>query len=230
MQITTTRNREKPFSWSYSKLKNYETCPSRYYHVDVRKTFKEDDDNENLKWGNMVHAALAKRLHEDVPLPKGMQEYEKWCARIRAGSGYQLLVEQKLAIDSNFGASSWFGDGAWYRGVADAIKVVGPVALVVDWKTGKIIEDSVQLALMAACVFAHHPQVEKLRAEFIWLKEDATTRLDIARSDMPKFWSSTLPRVAQLEHAHKTTAFPAKPSGLCKRFCVVSSCPHHGVG
>ena len=51
----------KPFSWSWSKLKNFRTCPKRHYHVDIAKDFKEDD-SEDLLWGNEVHEALAKRI------------------------------------------------------------------------------------------------------------------------------------------------------------------------
>lgn len=98
------------------------------------------------------------------------------------------------------------------------------------WKTGKILEDGVQLALMAQCVFAHHPEVEKLRTEFIWLKEDATTRADFTRGDMVAVWAGLLPRVTTLQNAHETMSFPPRPGGLCKRWCVVDSCPHRGQG
>src|SRR5205807_2231069 len=78
----------------------------------------------------------------------------------------RILVEQQLAINADFGPVPWFDSAAWFRGIGDVIKIVGPVALIVDWKTGKIVEDSQQLALMAACVFAHHPEVQKVRSEF----------------------------------------------------------------
>ena len=57
------------------------------------------------------------------------------------------------------------------------------MGLVVDWKTGKILEDGVQLALAAACVFTHYPEVEHIRSEFIWLKDNATTPAYFKRRD-----------------------------------------------
>ena len=51
----------KPFSWSYSRVKNYRSCPLKHYHVDIKKDYKEDE-SEILTWGNEVHGALAKRL------------------------------------------------------------------------------------------------------------------------------------------------------------------------
>lgn len=226
MEITTVRNKEKPFSWSYSKLKNFETCPKRHWHVDVARDVKEPE-GEALMWGNVVHKALADRVEHGTPLPKTMSEYESWASRILTGQG-KILVEQKLAINKEFGPESWFSDNAWYRGIGDVIKVVGPVALIVDYKTGKIIEDGSQLALMAACVFAHHPEVQKVRSEFIWLKEDANTRADFTREGMVKVWRDLWPRIESLEYAHKTVSFPPKPGSLCKRWCPVNVCPHHG--
>ena len=226
MNLVTTRSKPKSFAWSYGKLKNYETCPARYYGVDVSKNFKEEE-GESLLYGNTLHKVIAKRIGDGVPLPSPFKHLEAWAEKILATPG-EVLVEQQLAITKELGPTEWFGRDAWYRGIADVIKIVGPVAVVLDWKTGKIVEDSVQLALMAQCVFAHHPQVEKIRTEFIWLKEDATTRADFAREDMVGVWAGLLPRVDQLKHAHDTMQFPAKVGNLCRKWCPVTSCPHNG--
>lgn len=223
----TTRGKPKPFAWSYSKLKNYESCPKRYYNVDVAKLVKEDE-SEQLAYGNMLHKALAEAISGKAPLSQTFKHMQPWVEKVQGG-GAQILVEQQLAITKDFGPTEWFGSDAWYRGIADVIKIVGPVAAVLDWKTGKILEDGVQLALMAACVFAHHPKVQKIRTEFVWLKEDATTRADFTRADMVNVWNGVLPRVAVLEGAHRAMEFPPKPGNLCRRWCPVSSCPHHGV-
>lgn len=227
--VTTRRDGspvKKKFAWSYSKIKNYDTCPKRYYHVDVAKDVKEEE-SEALMWGNEVHKALADRLSQGTALPGGMKIYEPWCERILTGEG-NILVEQKLAITEDFGPTKYFAPDVWFRAIGDVIKIAGPVALIADWKTGKIIEDSQQLALAAACVFAHYPEVKRVRSEFIWLKEDATTRADYSRDDMPDMWRGLWPRIEALKQAHETLSFPAKPGFLCKRYCPVRSCPHHG--
>ena len=113
-------------------------------------------------------------------------------------------------------------------GEADVLIVNPPVALAIDYKTGKVLEDSQQLALMAACVFAHYPAVQAIRTEFWWLKEDATSRDDFRRSDMPEMWRGIWPRIVALKQAHDTMTFPPKSGGLCKRYCPVVSCPYHG--
>lgn len=228
VKTVTTGGKPKPFSWSYSKLKNFETCPKRYYNIDVAKIVKEEE-SEQLAYGNTLHKVLADAISGKAPLPDHFKHMQPWVDKVTAGGNATILVEQQLAIRSDFSATEWFGKDAWYRGIADVIKVVGPVAAVLDWKTGKILEDGVQLALMAQCVFAHHPSIQKIRTEFVWLKEDATTRADFTREDMVKVWAGTLPRVHLLENAHKTAHFPPKPGNLCRRWCPVEACSHHGI-
>ena len=137
----------KDWSWSYSKLKNYRTCPKRHYEVDLAKNYG-DGGGEALVWGNQVHEALATTLKDGTPLPVSMASYEYWVDRVRRGPG-ELFIEQKYAINRNFEPTAYFAPDAWYRGIGDVVRIDDIVALVLDWKTGKPIEDRDQLILMA---------------------------------------------------------------------------------
>lgn len=229
MPPVTTRLGPRPFTWSYSRLKNFEACPKKHYEVDIIKRVTEAE-SEQLRWGNRVHDAFAKRLGEQrAALPKGMERFEHWADKLVTPPG-NIFVENKLALTRDFAACGFFDDGVWFRAVGDAIKINGSVALIVDWKTGKIVEDSVQLALSAACVFAKYPEVKKVRSRFVWLKENAKTDQDFVPEDMPGLWKALWPRIEALEHAHNTTSYPALPGGLCRNWCPVRSCPHNGGG
>jgi hypothetical protein len=223
---TQYRKVEKPFSWSYSRIKNFETCPKRYYEVDVAKNVQEEDSDQ-LAFGNKLHSAFAAYLSKGTPLPPDLITYQEDVDRV-AGMNGTMLVEQKLAITKDFGPCDYFARNAWFRAQGDVLRIAGRVAYCGDWKTGKVKEDSVQLALVAACVFAHHPAVLAVKTEFIWINEGAATPQVFRREDMPTFWATFLGRVRDLEQAHKTTSFPAKPGGLCRRYCPVRSCPHYG--
>lgn len=225
MRYTTPT--KKSFSWSYSKLKNYRTCPKRYYLIDVEKKYQEDFSGEHLKWGNDVHAAFAKRIGKGEPFPKGMEHFEEMAQRLIAVPGTKL-VEQQMAIREDLAPCEWFAKDAWHRSIADYLCINGQVALAIDYKTGKILEESEQLALMAECVFSHYPEVQAVRTEFWWLKEEAATREDFRRSNRKNTWASVLPRVNELKQAHEQVNFPPKPSGLCRKHCIVTECPHNG--
>jgi len=229
MVTYTNGKNQKAFSWSYSKLKNFKTCGFRYQKIDHEKKYQEDFTGEHLQWGKQVHTAFEKRVRDGTPFPKGMEYFEPMVENLVNASG-KILVEQQLAIRKDLTACDWFAKDTWFRSIADYLRIDGRVALAIDYKTGKIIEDSQQLALIAECVFAHYPQVDAVRSEFWWLKDDAATRGDFYRSKRKETWARVLPDVMTLEQAHLTMNFPPKPSGLCRKHCIVKECKHHGVG
>jgi hypothetical protein len=225
--MALTRHGPKAFSWSYSKLKNYRACPRRHYEVDITKRFKEAE-SEQLKQGNLVHKMFEDRLAKRTPFPNGYAEiYEPWASRVESGPG-TVLVEQQLAITADFAPCEWFAPTAWYRAKIDVLKIHGPCAIIIDWKTGKIDENSEQLILSALCIFHHYPEVQVVKSIFAWLAENAESEEIIRRDDVPKFWSNIMPEVEELHAAHAGTNYPAVPNRLCRAWCPVTVCPHNG--
>lgn len=214
-----------PFTWSFSRLKNDETCPKKHYEVDIAKNFV--DDTTQLRWGNEVHAALAAACSGKVALPDSMRDYQHWVDAIKAGPG-ELLTEQRYALTKDLKPTEYFGPAVWYRGVADVVRIDGPVALAVDWKTGKILHDSVQLMLMAQCIFSFHPEIQRIRTEFIWLKDNCSTPEIFSRQGVADAWQGLLPRVQEYQRHIDTKTFMPKPGRLCFKHCPVLSCPHNG--
>ena len=218
----------KAWSWSYSKLKNYRTCPLRHYEIDLAKNYVEPE-GPALKEGNAVHKAFEDRIGKGVPFPPQYAHFEEAAQRLLKVPG-KIMVEQQLAIKADYTPCTWFDKQTWFRAKADFLAVNGLVALAIDYKTGKIIEDSEQLGLMADCVFSHYPEVQAVRTEFWWLGDDAATKEIFYRKDRAAFWQKIMPEVNTLKQAAETNTYPAKPSGLCKKFCVVTGCQYHGKG
>lgn len=252
MQIVRQTHGEAVDRWSfsYSKLKNFETCPKRHYHIDfLAKDHPlkiSEPENEELVAGKMIHDLLAQRIERGTPIPEfHAHVLEPWAQRVlnghknaaayRQATGASIFVERQYAIDKDFAPTPWFEKDAkiagkkppWYRGIADVLIVNGDVALYRDWKTGKIKDDPVQLALTAATVFAHHPKVQVVGAMFSWIYENEDSKIVIERGDLPKIWSDVMPRIKALRHAHDTHTFPPKPGGLCAKYCPVHHCPEH---
>lgn len=223
----------KSFSWSYSKFKNFDACPLRHKKVDLDKEFA--DSSMALDWGNEVHDALHKACAGAVPLPASMTQYQMWVDRYASpglcGPG-KLYVEQKYAMKKDFTPTAWndWGNG-WVRGIVDLMRIDGSAARVVDWKTGKLLHDSRQLMINSQIIFANHPQVRRIKTEFVWLKEnsiDAVTTEIFDRATIHREWPPVLNQVKQMEHAAATNSYPPKPGKLCARYCPVLSCPFHG--
>lgn len=216
----------KPFSWSYSRLKNFESCPHRYNEVDVLKHFAEGDSDQ-LIWGNKVHDAFKAALRSGTALPDEMKAYQKWADQAKTGPG-ELLVEQKYALKSDFTPTEWFGPSAWCRIICDVVRVSGDIALAFDWKTGKVKDDPAQLFLAAQCVFAHFPDVKDVVTRFVWLQEDTYTERVYNRSELGEHWIELLGRVGHMERAYNTDTYPKKPGRLCRAWCPVTTCEHNG--
>lgn len=222
----------KRFSWSYSKLKNYDTCPRKYNEIDLKKNplFVEPvEPGGPLDWGNRVHQAMKAALEGRAPLPPEMVDYQPWVDRVLAGPG-KLFVEQKYAITKDFKATQWFAPNVWFRAIGDAVRIDEIVALILDWKTGKVLNDPIQLMLTAQAIFAHFPAVQKVRSEYVWLQEDCTTHEIFDRNTIHTFWPPIFERVSKLEVATVTENFPPKPSGLCKNHCPVKTCEFYKKG
>lgn len=232
----------KEWSWSFSKKKNFDTCPKRHYEVDILKNFTES--SEALTEGNEVHKALAAAvLHacgiptsgsgRDMviakPLPEPYSYLQKWVDVVATSAG-TLKVEEKYAITRDFQKTAYFAPNTWYRGICDTLRLNGTTATALDWKTGKVQHNSVQLMLMATCIFIHYPQIETVKTRFVWLAEDCTTREIWQRSTIMKEWTALLPELATMEQASKTLTYPPKPGALCRKWCPVNSCPFHGKG
>ncbi len=216
------------FSFSYSKMKSFDTCPKRHQQVDILKNFK--DSGEKMEWGNEVHRVIAEACTNNTPLPDTMKQWQKWVDKYAApGLPGALYLEQQLAMTKSFQPTSWKDwNGAWFRAIVDLLRIDGPVARAVDWKTGKMLHDSRQLMLSAQTIFVHHPDVRRIYTEFVWLQDDTVTPEVFDRATIMREWPPILEKVKVMEEAAKLKNYPTNRSGLCFKHCPVLSCPFHG--
>lgn len=224
------------FTWSYSKLKNYRNCPKKHYHCDLAPKGERiaEKRSQQLDDGEMIHTAMEKRVRDGVPLPPAIRDYEAEAQEALAvtPAGSIVLVEEKAAIKEDFSACGYFDQGVWLRLKIDFAKIIpsAGIASLRDWKTGKIIEDSEQLALTAQWVFSKWKEIQLVVTHFVWLGQRAKTTVRMTRDQMPEFWRGLWPELEQYKEAVRTNTFPPKPGGLCKNYCPVTSCPYHGKG
>jgi hypothetical protein len=207
-------------------LKNFETCPRRYYNYNVAKSVVEPE-SEAIRHGHAVHAAFDARVSKGTKLPLGMGMHEPLLARLANAEG-EVHTERKLALTSTFTPSTFFSKSAWFRIVLDYTNIKGGRATVIDYKTGKPNEDLTQLQLAAATMFAHDTHIERVKTALVFVAYDQIERAEFVREDLTEIWGDVLPRVSKLVAARQQQEYPPKPGGLCKRYCAVVSCPFHG--
>lgn len=213
---------------SYSSIKDFEGCPRRYHEVRILKKFKSQDTEATL-YGTAVHKAFEDYIRDGVDLPEAYAAYRKFVdplAKIEA----DIHCEQKLGIRADFTPCEFFDKDVWFRGIPDylAISHSGKVARVADYKTGKSSRyaDTAQLELMAAMVFIHYPNVERVKGALLFVVANDIIRAEYSREDLPEILSKWAGRAAAIEGALEVNVWNPRSSALCK-FCPVSSCEHH---
>ena len=216
------------FTWSYSKLKNFETCPKRHYHYDIAKDVQEAD-SPHLREGSAMHKAFEERVRDGKTLPLPYAHHEPMLVKLIESPG-DTMAEQKLALTDKFKPTGFFSANVWLRTVIDFCKVRPKSAIVVDYKSGKVTDDETQLALAAATLFHYAPGIEEVKAAFLFANNDKLIAKTFHRDGLQGIWRDILPRVRRLEDATAENEYPPKPSGLCVRYCGVQSCPHWGTG
>jgi len=218
---------KKP-AWSFSALNNFETCPKKFWHLRIKKDYKEVE-GEALLYGKRVHKALELYVAKGKPLPQEFEHLEKYVKSF-ASVPAEKLTELQLAISEEFVPVDWFDRSTWCRAMLDLVILGNTHALLVDYKTGKIKDDGfTQLKLAAALLLVHYPQIQTVDVAYLWTQHQGkTTRERYTRDQITEIWNELLPRVIAFEDAHKRDEFPARPSGLCRRHCPIESCPHHG--
>lgn len=226
----------KILPWSWSSLEAYETCPRAFYEIRILKNYKEDQNKDYLLWGNAVHEAMEYRIRDLVPLPENMKQWEPIAKSLDKNPGTKL-VEQETAITIDGQPTGYWDADCWNRGKDDLLVISesGTAAVNIDWKTGKIKRDTMQLALSSLRVFAKYPKIEKIHASFSWLAHNKWTHAVYVRDQVPQLLETFKDKTADLLWSEKNDAWPAKPSGLCKKSrkpgssyggCIVASCPH----
>jgi hypothetical protein len=215
------------FTWSFSALKNYETCPRRYNAYNVARDVSEPE-SEPIRLGHAVHAAFKARVTSGTPLPLGMGMHEGILAKLAAAPG-EIHTEHKLGLTSSFAPTAYNGKGIWFRIVLDYANVrPDGTATVIDYKTGRPDDDVTQLELSAATLFAHDARIQRVKAALLFVAHEQIEQAEFVREQTTEIWSGILPRVRKVVEARQKQDYPPKPGRLCRKWCAVVSCPFHG--
>lgn len=226
-------DKPKRFTWSYSKLKNYETCPRRHFEVDLLKSYP-DETTPELDRGDRLHKAMHDRVTKKTPLPIEFMYMEKWAEKLTTvmHPDQTIQCELKLAITNYKKPCAFFDKWVWLRSAIDYLIMVpdkdGFYVSIVDYKTGKPKDDDTQLIVNALVVFANYPEVQTVRSSFLWTEYSDTRYFLMYRRDIPSSWRAIEPRVSKYEAACIAQQFPPNKCGLCRSYCPVVTCEHNG--
>jgi len=215
-------------TWSYSSIKLFEQCPKKYYHLKVLKDVVEPP-TQATDYGQQFHEAAEFYIKNGTPLPEPFKFAKNALDGLKAMPG-EKLCEYEMALTGGLEPCDFNDPKRWWRGIADLIILNGEEARILDYKTGRSAKyaDTGQLELMALAVFKHFPQIRRVRAGLLFVIANAFIKDSYDSSNQDKMWLKWMKEISRLKFAHESNVWNPRPSGLCKKHCLVLDCSHNG--
>lgn len=212
---TTMETPSKRFPLSYSRINTFQTCPRKFEYLYVEKTV-QDEGSAATDYGTRVHASLEQYglTGDESYLTDETRKHKALVDRIRNRPG-ERFFEQKMAVNADRQPCDWYADDVWLRAILDVLVIDGGKAMIFDWKTGKPKNSTLQLLLFSAMTMAHHEQVEKAKAAFIWLGHDKHTPMSFHREELPRMFDILDRQANAIDKSVDSGLFPASPGPLC---------------
>lgn len=216
--------------WSFSKIKAFEQCPKQFYHEKILKEYPFVE-TEAIRYGSAFHKAAEDYIKDGTPLPKKFDYAQKMLDSLNEKRGVKLC-ERKLGVTEDLRPCDFYSKDVWFRGIADLliIDTLAETAWVIDYKTGKSAKyaDKGQLELMAMAVFAHFPEIKKVRAGLVFVVSNDLIKETYDEYAEQELWVKWISKYNAMKTAAEKNVWNPKPSGLCKRHCPVTVCVHNG--
>jgi hypothetical protein len=211
-----------PKPWSISSLSDFANCPKAYHHKRVLKDV-DDPPNEAGLYGDYVHKRFEAYLRGEITDLADLSSYKDYLDTILALPG-TLYPERKYGITKKGEPCDFESEGVWCRGIIDVLVINGTTATIIDHKTGKRKFDTKQLKLCSLLVMYHHPEIDRVRTGYMWLKDGAFDTETYARDQITELWGDFAESLQQYKQAFRTETFGPRPSGLCNGWCPVTQC------
>jgi CRISPR/Cas system-associated exonuclease Cas4 (RecB family) len=166
-------------SWSFSRLAEYLSCPykAKLKFVDKLK----EPESPAFAHGTAVHKGIEIRimnLTQKIGYPTAsiaQAIIAEASQAYKAGTG---KVEESWNFKKDWTETEWNDwNGCFLRVKIDFFNKVNNVAEVIDWKTGKYREYTVedykmQLKLYALATFKKYPEVDRVEAKLVFVEGD----------------------------------------------------------
>ena len=215
----------RPFIGTYTNLHTFrDVCEHQAYRRYVKKD-QEFFETPAMKFGKEAHTALEKRVGQGKVLPDHMKDWDKHCTQF---DKYEVMTEQKLAINDRGQATGYFDKDVFFRGQADVVVMLNDKALFTDWKTGSPrYAETFELATGALLLKAKYPQLHQIAGRFIFLKDDVVGKMEDL-SDFQATWLEINRLMNLIAEKRKSGEWIKKKSGLCG-YCSVSDCENYYI-
>jgi len=216
--------------WSFSGLKDYETCNRRYHEVKVLKHYPREETEQTL-YGTKLHKQAEDFIEHGKPLDPDFA-FLTPVMRAIVGMDGTKYCELEMGLREDLSPCEFRDPAYWVRGIADLVVLAsdGLTARCFDYKSGSDrYPDTDQLLLMALMIFQHFPAVQSVTGGLLFVLKGTVTKHRVRRDQAEQLWWRWRERVARIEGSKANNYWPPKQSGLCKKYCPVRSCEFNGT-
>jgi len=225
-------------AWSFSRLKDFESCALKAYKKYVEKKSTDHMDRTAADRGTAIHLEAELFVKDKGPFTENLSLFEDYFELVKGefASG-TVELEENWGFTKDWDVTGWWDDDVWCRMKLDNCRhrdfengeLVS--AISTDYKTGKKYGNEVSHAqqgqIYAIGTFLRYPTLEVLDVEFIYLDQGpkATTKRTVTREKAMKFLPSWNKRALAMTGA---TDYPPKPNKITCMWCEFG--PQHGDG
>lgn len=214
--------------WSFSSLKTFEQCPKKYYHLKIAKDVV-DTPHEAALYGSAVHKAAEDHVRDGVPMPKKYGYMEPILDSLKKIPG-ERHCELELGLTEDLKPCAFKAPDVWWHGIIDLLIVdeAKNVAHMIDYKTSKSARyaDVKQLDYMAVAVFAHFPNIVRVKSALLFVVSNEFVKKNHERAGTKEYIQPAVVGVNRLTKAIETGVWNPITGPLC-RFCPVKTCEHN---
>lgn len=139
-------------------------------------------------------------------------------------------AELKLAVNGDMVGCGYYDKTGVARSIIDVVVLLGDVAIALDWKSGKTVKDTGQLADSAMMIMLNFPKVQTVHTAYVSTRGLAAIKKSYTRADIRDVWNRLQDDLRALRTAYATNVWRSKPNGLCREYCDVLACSHCGAG
>ena len=206
-------------------MDTFETCPRQFQHLYVLKDVKNEGSAATI-WGTKCHKQIEDYIKVGTEITEPVaQNALPYLNSIKA---QDAKVEWKWGLTKDFEPCDFFSPNVAYHDTVNYLaRLEGGRAFVVEWETEDAEDDFEQMDLFALATFIHHPDVQKIRGMYVWLKPNTHTKKDYTRADIEALKEQVRKKAQPILLRIERGDFPAKPNGLCLGRCPVKECPEY---
>jgi ATP-dependent exoDNAse (exonuclease V) beta subunit len=204
-------------AYSFSSISTYLQCPRRFEAQYIDKRVKDAGSAASLH-GERVHKQAElyiKGESDDLPEQRPKDNILDVLRKLGAEA------ELKVAVSYDFEPRDFWAKDVMLRGLVDVKFRTRDGVCIIDWKSGKKRDNSLQGSFYAAMMSAYHPG-ERVQVVFDYLDKGRCPPIDYK----PKMRDEVRSLVEMVDG---TTAYPPRPTPLCG-WCPVADCEFNTKG